>query len=205
MCKVLKRVWAWISNIYAVLSMLGWWAYAIAVLGAAVTALAAWLTHLSPIQMVFCGLVGLAVVVFILERYAAWRLHRQRPRGNGTDTARDYICEAIEHVAKNIDDSDSDKCYPTARRELRKAAFAATIKMWGKRELEHDCHSDLRTLIPKEYWDDQELNALSTSIVYSQHEHTQAERAGGFKKIGSDRAKYWDVRVNMQEIKALWP
>lgn len=154
------------------------------------------------------GLVGFAALVLIFERLAAWRLHRQRTRGGGgtgQGAGRDYIYEAVEHVAKNIDDSDGDKFYPTARRELRKAAFVATIKMWGKRELENDCHSDLRTPIPKEYWDDQELNVLSTSIAYSQHEHTQAERADGFKKIGADRAKYWDVRVNMQEIKALWP
>jgi len=115
------------------------------------------------------------------------------------------IHEAVEYVARKIDDCDSGKCYPSARRGLRKAAFEGQIKVYGKRELKKGYHSDLRTPVPPEFWDDQELNELATSVAYTHHEHTRAELGDGFKKLGSDREKYWDVRVSMDEVKKEWP
>ena len=115
------------------------------------------------------------------------------------------IHEAVEYVARKIDDCDSGKCYPSARRGLRKAAFEGQIKVYGKRELKKGYHSDLRTPVPPEFWDDQELNELATSVAYTHHEHTRAELGDGFKKLGSDREKYWDVRVSMGEVKKEWP
>jgi len=115
------------------------------------------------------------------------------------------IHEAVEYVARKIDDYDSDKCYPSARRELRKAAFDGDIKMHGKRELKEGHHSDLTSPIPQDFWDDQELNALATSVVETHKDHTQAEMSVGFETIGERKEKYWDVRISMDEVKRIWP
>jgi len=115
------------------------------------------------------------------------------------------VYEAVEYVIRKIDDCDSDQCYPSARRGLRKAAFEGRIKMYGKRELKKGFHSDLRTPIPPEFWDDQELSEISTSEAYIHHEHTKAEMGTGFMRLGRERHKYWDIRVSMDEVRKEWP
>ena len=204
------QIWAGISHIATAYTVVGWWSYLSALLVAALIMATAWLEQLSAIQIFVLGLAGFALLVFVFERISAWRQRNQQRAGESPDAPEpppysDYIYEAVEYVIKKIDDCDSDNCYPRARHGLRQAAFTGKIKMYGKRELKEGYHSDLRTRIPQEYWDDQELNALSTSVVYTHHEHSQPEHGAGFQKIGSKRKKYWDIRVNMQEIKALWP
>lgn len=77
--------------------------------------------------------------------------------------------------------------------------------MYGKRELKDGYHSDLKTPVPPEFWDNQELNELATSEAYVHHEHTRGEIGEGFNKLADDREKYWDIRVSMDEVKKLWP
>jgi len=111
----------------------------------------------------------------------------------------------VDYVARRKDDCDSDECYPSARSGLRKAAFDGSIKMSGKKELNDNVHSDLRTPIPQEFWSDHELNPIATSAVYIHHEHTRPEMSADFKTIGERKEKYWDVRVSMDEVKKIWP
>jgi hypothetical protein len=158
------------------------------------------------------ALLGLVVWAIWLAIHL-W-LNRNSPRdagdipelSGGADQLYEMpVHKAVEHVAMKIDECDDDQCYPSARLGLRTAAFQGRIKMYGKKELKKGYHSDLRTPIPTEFWDDQQLNEISTSEAYVHHEHTRAEVGDGFKKLGSDRKKYWDVRVNMDEVRKEWP
>lgn len=215
MRKAIIKIWRSLSHMDTAISMLEWghWLSAAGISGLAI--LTAWWRETDPIILFVIGLAAFALVVFIFERFSAWRCHKQKSQREtekiaesaeqtepGYDTP---IYRAVDHVASRIDDCNSNDCYPAARRALRKAASKSNIKMHGKKELKDGYPSDLRTLIPEEFWNDQELSPLATSEAYIHHEHTQAEMAPGFITIGERKERYWDIRVSMNEIKKKWP
>lgn len=140
--------------------------------------------------------------------------HKDKPKWDfGTDEISqpaepqydNPIYEAVDYVARKIDDRDSEKFYPRARHALRQAAFDRRITMYGEKELKDGYSSKLSTLMPHDFWSDQELNVMATGEYYIDHVHTQPEQREGFKKLGQDREKYWGVRVSMDEVKSEWP
>ena len=64
--------------------------------------------------------------------------------------------------------------------------------MYGKRELKEGYHSDLRTRIPQEYWDDQELTLYATANTHKHWIHTGPEASNNKGIIGESREQYWE-------------
>lgn len=115
------------------------------------------------------------------------------------------IHQAIDYVATRLDDSDTANANPIARHALRAAAHAGRVTLHGKKRSNGaESPSKLRTAIPKEFWDDQQLTAYATVSSHEHWIHTEPEKNSEGKEIGVAREQYWEVRVSFDEIKKQW-
>lgn len=116
------------------------------------------------------------------------------------------IHKAVDYVALRIDDSNSGNCYLATRHALRVAAKEGAITMRGKKKLKGSSEpSALRTAIPPDFWNDQQLTLYSTEDRYRHWIHTEPETDSNNKRIGESKDQYWEILVSMHEVKKRWP
>ena len=116
------------------------------------------------------------------------------------------IREAIEHIRAVIGDNDFDKsCYLETRIAIRQAALDGKISIYGKRELEPpaqiDSCSEVYAKVDSDYWADHEINSMAVGELWENYDHTNSEN----RNMNEYKNRYWNLRVNSQEIKDAWP
>lgn len=216
MRKTVIRIWHLLSHTYTALSMLGWWhAVSAAIIGGLVVWIA-WLREYDPIILFVMGLGAFAAMVIIFERISAWRWRNEQSLRVTEEIAEPTeqtrirydtpIHKAVDYVALRIDDSDSGESYPTARHALRTAAHEGRITLYGKKKSKGKSDpSRLRTVVPADYWDDQELTLYATASSHLHWIHTGPELGNNKEVIGYSREQYWEVLVSMDEVRKEWP
>jgi hypothetical protein len=120
------------------------------------------------------------------------------------------IHEAIDHIAKCIDDSVTQDCFSAARGALRQHASEGTVRMRGRRQIDDPtkdmAYSEAETQIPKDYWTISTIGPMAVDANFLDSGHTFPEpvnawgRRGLFEKKGYSR-----VRVDWDDIVKLWP
>ena len=120
------------------------------------------------------------------------------------------IHEAIDHIARCIDDSVTQDCFSAARRALRRHASEGTVRMRGRRQIDDPAkdtaYSESETEIPKDYWTISTIGPMAVDANFLDTGHTFPEpvnawgRRGLFEKKGYSR-----VRVDWDDIVRLWP
>jgi hypothetical protein len=115
------------------------------------------------------------------------------------------IWRAVTHVRAAINDREQDKCFPATRQ----AALDKKIKIRGCREIDTGpgiSFSDVRSDIAPEYWKVSTIGALATDEKCQGDVHTNPETAFAWGPKGIYEKHYYaDLRVDMKEIKKLWP
>lgn len=120
------------------------------------------------------------------------------------------IWQAVEHVRKAINDTNSKECYPTTLGAIRQAALDGKIKLRGRREIDRggsQAFSDVSSDIPAEYWKVSTLEPMTTTehgVGGYPHTNPETVYAWGPKGI-YEKNRYADLTVDMREVKRLWP
>lgn len=119
------------------------------------------------------------------------------------------IWRAVAHVRAAINDREQDKCFPTTLKAMRQSALDKKIRIRGRQEIDTGygtSFSDVRSDIAPEYWKVSTINALATDEKCQEEAHTNPETAFAWGPKGIyEKNRYSDLRVDMKEIKKLWP
>jgi hypothetical protein len=120
---------------------------------------------------------------------------------------------AIKHIAERIEDGDAGKCWPTARRQLRQAAYDKRVRIRGRKQLQERTalgyggdYSDIHTDVDSQYWATSEINALATSPESQTHYHVDPQTAFAWGQRGVDeRNRHAELQVNWSDVVREWP
>lgn len=114
----------------------------------------------------------------------------------------------VSHVAKRIEDTDEEYCYPDTLQTIRQEASNGNLRIRGKKQLntQETRFSDIHTDIPKEYWEKSVINSLATSIAYMGDTHTNPETAFAWGEKGVyEPNRYADLQVEWEDVRRIWP
>jgi hypothetical protein len=190
------------------------WQYVFYVLGGALVALAAVPTLPPALQTA----ASIAAIAFWTSAAlgTSWHFYQKAferpsadkgevgPGAGNRPSAKLYeapIWEAVSHVGKVLGDQDTIDFFPRARNVIRQAALDGDLLIRGRKELEgrpgrcDTIHSDIQSA----YWATFQLNILSGAQDAVEHYHTV------HLNTPHQTPRYWDLRVNWQDILALWP
>jgi hypothetical protein len=122
------------------------------------------------------------------------------------------INEAIAHVSATI--GDTEQYSPSARLAIRQRALDGSLHIRGRKEANdgnsnQTSFSAVYTEIPRDYW----ANSVISVVAWSNDPsfisgcQTQPETAAAWHPTDYLLAKnhYADLRVNMDEVRSLWP
>jgi hypothetical protein len=118
------------------------------------------------------------------------------------------IHQAVAHVARVIEDTDTNGYFPRARLALRQAAFTGQIVICGKRSRNKMGAglgmNEVATPIPREYWETAEISHMATDPAVDDQFHTFPHRFSD-GVFGEEIFRYASLRTNRGEVMRQWP
>jgi hypothetical protein len=173
---------------------------------------------------IFISLLGLGLIVWDIRRHQSKAVAHETtnpPIKGGyaesvpaiTDASPDFkpIHLAVEWIAKHIGDSDESGCYPRTLSAIRQNAVSGELKVRGRKQIDKNdaqMHfSGVVTDVPKEYWDNSVLTALTTTADPDGQagSHTNPETAKSWPGGYFEKRRWSALHVDWNDVLRIWP
>lgn len=128
---------------------------------------------------------------------AIWHIHRSRTIV-ATGEPDVPLWHAIQYVAKQIGERRDDGCFPLAVKQIRDAAEAGKVEIWG-RKLIGDEFSTQLVPISTDHWIDHAIN-----IGWGGQESWRDHSFRTPVSIPPIRDGYFGLKVRQSEVEKLW-